>query len=242
VGFHHGCQSLREGEADISIVVGSALHFDPNIFVTMTDLGMLSTDGRCRHGDDTGSGYVRGEGICAVVLKRQSQAELDQSHIRAVVRGTGVNHDGKKQGITLPNPVAQEALVRSVYKKAGLDPAHTEYMECHGTGTRAGDPREARALSAAFCEKREEDLWIGSVKTNIGHLEGASGLAGLIKATMALQHKKIPPNMHFNTPNKEIPFDEWKLRVSTKLIDWETKYDARRASVNSFGYGEYLCL
>lgn len=237
--FHLGAESLATGESDISIVVGSALHFNPNIFTTMTDLGMLSSDGRCRHGDADGSGYVRGEGICAVILKHQRTAEMDGSRIRAVVRGTGINHDGKKNGITMPSSEAQEQLLRTVYKRAQLDPAETEYIECHGTGTRAGDPRETAALANVFTKgkKRDSKLHIGSVKTNIGHLEGASGLAGIIKATWALESKLIPPNMHFNKPNPEIEWEAWQLQIPTKPVEWWTQYDARRASVNSFGYG-----
>lgn len=239
VAFHMGSQSIKNGEADISIVVGSALHFDPNIFITMTDLGMLSTDGRCRHGDAAASGYVRGEGIVAIILRRQSQAEAFGDDIRAVVRGTGVNHDGRKQGITLPSPQAQAALIRSTYRNANLDPADTTYVECHGTGTKAGDPRELNAISEIFCADRAEPLYVGSIKTNIGHLEGASGVAGVMKATMALQRNVIPPNMHFNTPNPEIDFQGKRLRIPTEAVDWKQKNKAipRRVSINSFGYG-----
>ncbi|KAL2758025.1 hypothetical protein ACRALDRAFT_1068472 [Sodiomyces alcalophilus JCM 7366] len=238
VCFHLGNQSLRSGEADISIVVGSALHFDTNVYLTMTDLGMLSTDGRCRAFDASGSGYVRGEGICAAILKRKSDAELNGDFIRAVVRNTGSNHDGRKNGITLPNSVAQEELIRSTYETAGLNPLHTQYFEAHGTGTAAGDPIETRAIGAVFAKDRETPLYIGSVKTNIGHLEGASGLAGIIKTTLALEKRMIPPNMHFNTPNPKIDFENWKLAVPTKMTPWEVPEGiARRASINSFGYG-----
>ena len=237
VCFHMGNQSIRNKESDLSIVVGSALHFDPNIFITMTDLGMLSTDGRCRAFDASGHGYVRGEGVCAAILKRQSQAESDGDTIRAVVRGTAVNHDGRKQGITLPSSEAQEELIRRTYKIADVDPAHTQYFEAHGTGTAAGDPRETRAIGAVFSTDREHALNVGSVKTNIGHLEGASGLAGIIKATLSLENKKIPPNMHFSSPNPSIKFDDWKISVPTRMRDWPSPNELRRASINSFGYG-----
>ncbi|KAL4784866.1 hypothetical protein BJX76DRAFT_367271 [Aspergillus varians] len=238
VCFHMGAQSLRNGEAEISIVVGSALHYDANVYITMTDLGMLSTDGRCRHGDAAGSGYVRGEGITAMVLKRQSRAQTDGDSIRAIVRGTGVNHDGRKQGITLPSPKAQAALIRSTYENAGLRPVDTGFVECHGTGTKAGDPRELKAIHEAFSQGREGVLHVGSVKTNIGHLEGASGVAGLIKATMALEKRFIPPNMHFSTPNPEIDFEGWGLQIPTAAKEWKVQNGIpRRASINSFGYG-----
>nr|AKL78824.1 GLPKS3 [Glarea lozoyensis] len=237
VGLHMGNQSIRDGEADISIVVGSALHFDPTIYTTMTDLGFLSVDGRCRAFDAGGSGYVRGEGICAVILKRKSQAQMDGNNIRAIIRGTGCNHDGIKEGITMPNSVAQEALIRRVYKNTGLNTNETQYFEAHGTGTQAGDPRETRAIGAVFAPNRDRPLYVGSVKTNIGHLEGASGLAGVIKTTMSLEAGKILPNMLFNNPNPKIDFEQWKITVPTKIIDWEPTNGVRRASVNSFGYG-----
>jgi acyl transferase domain-containing protein len=204
----------------------------------MTDLGMLSTDGRCRAFDASGSGYVRGEGICAAILKRRSDAERSGDSIRAIVKATGSNHDGKKNGITLPNSVAQEALIRSTYAKAGLNPADTQYFEAHGTGTAAGDPIETRAIGAVFSPGRDVPLYVGSIKTNIGHLEGASGLAGIIKATLGLEKGLIPPNMHFNNPNPKIDFENWKIAVPTGLVEWNTPSGvARRASINSFGYG-----
>lgn len=237
VCFHLANKMLLDGEADMSIVVGSSLHFDSNMFVTMTDLGMLSTDGRCRAFDASGSGYVRGEGITAVVLKRQSSALRHNDSIRAVVRASGSNHDGQKQGITFPNSVAQEELIRSTYRKAGLDPADTQYFEAHGTGTQAGDPNETRAVGAVF-SGREKPMYIGSLKSNIGHLEGASGVASVIKTTLALGKGKIAPNMHFNTCNPKIDLENWKLSVPTELVDWpRPENGVRRASINSFGYG-----
>ncbi|KAI9038420.1 polyketide synthase [Aspergillus affinis] len=238
VALHMGLQSLKNEESDISIVVGSALHFLEDSFVIMTDLGMLSPDGQSRSFDADGRGYARGEGVCAVVLKRQEHAESQGDHIRALVRGSLVNHDGSKQGITLPSSEAQEALIRQTYKNAGLNPADTQYVEAHGTGTARGDPIEAQAIGAIFGkEDRLSPLYIGSVKSNIGHLEGASGLAGIIKATMALEHGEIPPNMNFDTPNPQIPFQEWKLEVPQRLLEWPSTHGPKRASVNSFGYG-----
>lgn len=237
VGFHLGNQSIRSNESDMAIIVGSALHFDPTIFITMTDLGFLSPDGRCRAFDANGSGYVRGEGICAVILKRKSLAELHGNFIRAHVCGTGSNHDGQKEGITMPNSKAQEALIRKVYQDAGVNPRDTTYFESHGTGTQAGDPREAQAIGAIFAPKRRHALLVGSIKTHIGHLEGASGLAGIIKTVLSLENRKIPPNMHFNRPNPNIDFQQWKIDVPTKAIDWHPVGGVRRASINSFGYG-----
>ncbi|TKY86834.1 hypothetical protein EX895_004475 [Sporisorium graminicola] len=240
VAFHLACQAVRNGDADQAVVVGSSLHFDTNIFVQMTDLTMLSTDGRCRAFDKKGAGYVRGEGVCALVVKRTSDAIATRDPIHAVIRATGSNHDGKKSGLTMPSSELQEALIRSVYTRAKLDPRDTHYFEAHGTGTQAGDPRETRAIGAFFGPHRSSDepLLIGSIKTNIGHLEGASGLAGLIKAIMCVQRGKVLPNMHFEDPNPNIHFDEWKLQVPTQIQDWpETNGKPRRASINSFGFG-----
>ncbi|KAK7906373.1 polyketide synthase [Apiospora marii] len=238
VCFHLGSQGLQHGEADIAIVAGSALHFDPNVYITMTDFSMLSTDGRCRTFDAAGSGYVRGEGVCAMVLKRRSSAEAAGDRIRALVRGTGSNHDGAKSGLTLPNGAAQAQLIRQTYKDAGLALSQTDYFECHGTGTKAGDPIEANAIGSVFAPSRDRPLYVGSIKSNLGHLEGASGLAGITKALLSVESGKILPNMHFNTPNPAIDFEGLKIKVATELIDWPaTTQDVRRASVNSFGYG-----
>lgn len=235
--FHLGVQSLQTGESDMAIICGTALHFDPTIFITMAEFGMLSTDGRCRHFDAAGSGYVRGDGICAVVLKRQRAAELNGDRIRAVIRGTGTNHDGIKEGMTLPNNKAQASLVRGIYENAGLDPRDTGYFEAHGTGTQAGDPREAASIGEVFAAGRTEPLYVGSIKTNIGHLEGASGLAGIMKAMMCVERGKILPNMHFNTPNPKIDFEKLKIRVPVDTVDWQPENGIRRASINSFGFG-----
>jgi acyl transferase domain-containing protein len=237
VCFDLGNKSLQNGESEISILVGSALHFDPNIYITMTDLGMLSTDGRCRAFDAAGSGYVRGGGIVAAILKKKSSVLRNGDNIRAVVRATLTNHDGKKNGITLPSSEAQEALIRKTYEVNGLDTADTAYFEAHGTGTKAGDPRETRAIGAVFAGKRHEPLYVGSVKTNIGHLGGASGLAGIMKAILALENKTIPPNMLFHNLNPEIKFEDWQIKIPTKSIPWNAPSGLRRASVNSFGYG-----
>ncbi|OAA78753.1 Beta-ketoacyl synthase [Akanthomyces lecanii RCEF 1005] len=235
--FHLGVQSLQTGESDMAIVCGTALHFDPTIFITMAEFGMLSTDGRCRHFDASGSGYVRGDGVCAVVLKRQRAAELNGDRIRAVIRGTGTNHDGVKEGMTLPNNKAQAHLVRNIYKNAGLDPRDTGYFEAHGTGTQAGDPREALSIGEVFAAGREDPLYVGSIKTNIGHLEGASGLAGVMKAMLSVERGKILPNMHFNTPNPKIDFEALKIQVPKETIEWNPENGIRRASINSFGFG-----
>nr|QTE76000.1 ScyPKS [Scytalidium album] len=198
----------------------------------------MSPDGRCYTFDDRANGYARGEGVGCVILKPLEDALRDGDTIRAVIRGTGSNQDGKTSGITLPSGSAQESLIRTVYKTAGLDPLETSYVEAHGTGTPAGDPLETGALSRVFCPDRspDEPLRIGSIKTNVGHLEGASGIAGVIKTILMLENKTLLPNRNFKNPNPRIPFYDWKLKVNTLVEPWIVS-GPRRASVNSFGYG-----
>ena len=175
----------------------------------------LSPDGRCYTFDDRANGYSRGEGVGCVLLKPLDEALKDGDTIRGVIRNTGVNQDGRTAGISLPNRQAQENLIESVYAKAGLDPRETSFVECHGTGTPAGDPLETAAISKVFGRNRPYDqpLRIGSVKTNVGHLEGASGVAGVIKAILMLENDIILPNRNFINGNPQIPFHGWKLTV-----------------------------
>lgn len=239
VAFHLAHQSIITGESDYAIVLGSALYFDPTTAIVLSDMGFLSSDGRCRSFDADGSGYVRGEGVCAVVIKRHSDAVRDGNRIRSVVRATGSNHDGTKKGITVPSSEAREEMIRRTYQLANLDPDDTHFFECHGTGTKVGDPNETRAVGHVFAtQTRKQDLVIGSIKSNVGHLEGAAGLAGMIKAVLAIENARIPPQMHFDRPNPDIKFEEWRLKVPTEALSWpETGGKPRRASLNSFGYG-----
>ncbi|KAF4440056.1 putative polyketide synthase [Fusarium austroafricanum] len=238
VGLHLAVQGLRMGEVEQAIVGGTNLIFSPDIMVAMSLLGFLSPDGRSYAFDHRAKGYARGEGIATIVLKPLDKAIRDGDPIRAVIRGTGVNSDGRTAGITLPNGDAQEALIREVYANAGLDPAETGYFEAHGTGTQAGDPMEAGAIHRVFTADchRSSPLLLGSIKTNIGHLEGASGLAGVVKAVLCLEKGQIPPNMNFEKPNERLDLEAWNIKVPTELTQWPADVP-RRASVNSFGYG-----
>ncbi|OJJ48578.1 hypothetical protein ASPZODRAFT_1626836 [Penicilliopsis zonata CBS 506.65] len=239
VALHLACQSLQTGEADQAIAAGVNVILGHEFLNSMSTMRFLSPNGRCYTFDERANGYGRGEGVGCVILKPLEQALRDGDPIRGVIRNTGVNQDGRTAGITLPNRHAQEALIRRVYEKAGLDPLETSYVECHGTGTRAGDPLEASAIASVFSPGRpsHRPLWIGSVKTNIGHLEGASGMAGLIKLVHMLETKTILPNRNFETPNKSIPFADWNLKVPTVPEPWSNDNGIRRASINSFGYG-----
>ncbi|KAF8419074.1 putative polyketide synthase [Tirmania nivea] len=240
VALHLACESLRNGESEIAIVGGSNVMLGPNAAVMMAPLKFHSPDGRCFSYDSRASGYARGEGVATLILKPLSTALRDGDPIRAVIRGTGVNSDGRTAGLTTPSQSAQECLMRQVYERAALDPLETIFVEGHGTGTQAGDPIEAGALAAVFGKGRDKNkkLWLGSVKTNVGHLEGASGLAGVMKAVLMVERGEIVPNLNFVKANPRIDMEEWKIRVpiGTKSIMWPAG-EVRRISVNSFGFG-----
>ncbi|CAG8935901.1 unnamed protein product [Penicillium salamii] len=238
--LHQACQGLRSGDADMSIVGGSNLLINPDFFVTISTLGMLSKDGRSYSFDNRANGYGRGEGVAAIVLKRLDDALRAGDPIRSLIRETQLNQDGKTETITSPSCQAQESLIRSCYEKVGINPSSVQYFEAHGTGTPTGDPIEANAIARVFQNTRPNDqpLYIGSVKTNLGHTEPTSGLASVIKVVLALERKIIPPSINFQTPNERLSLDEWKLKVPVRCEAWPTSCDgARRASVNNFGYG-----
>lgn len=180
----------------------------------------FSADARSYAFDSRACGYARGEGVGCLFLKRLDIAIAEGDPIRGVLRGTGINQDGKTPGVTVPSGIAQESLIRSVYHAAGLDPQQTTYIEAHGTGTPTGDPIEARAISRVFSERatRASPLLIGSIKTNVGHLEGASGIAGVIKTVMMLERGKILPNLNFEKPNDKIDMEKWGLEASCTLL------------------------
>lgn len=254
VALHQAVQSLRNGESATAIVAGANLLLDPSMYVAESKLHMLSPGSRCRMWDESADGYARGEGFAALFLKRLSDALEAGDHIECVVRETGVNSDGRTKGITMPNAIAQAALIRETYLRAGLDPIseRCQYFECHGTGTLAGDPIEAQAIKEAFFPTEEDSMkWpaeskapntskllVGSIKTVIGHLEGCAGLAGVLKAVLAIKHRTVPPNMHFNVLNPAIaPYYE-HLHIPTSSMPWpEVPGTPLRASVNSFGFG-----
>ncbi|KAJ4263754.1 hypothetical protein NW762_005787 [Fusarium torreyae] len=238
VSVHLAAQSLRTKETSLAIAAGAGMILTPNTMMPMTALNFLSPDGKCFTFDARANGYGRGEGIGVVVLKRLSDAIRDNDTIRAVIRATKVNQDGHTTGITLPSKEAQVANISSVYESAGLDFNQTAYVECHGTGTKAGDWRELKAISESLGSVRTVDnpIVVGSVKPNIGHLEGAAGVAGLIKGVLTLERAKIPPNINFEVANPEIDFKNWKVKVPTEMLDWPLS-GLRRVSVNCFGFG-----
>lgn len=238
VTVHLACQSLRQSECSLALAGGVNLILSPEANINFSKAGMMALDGRCKTFDARADGYVRGEGCAMIVLKRLSDALADADHILAVVRGSAVNQDGRSSGLTAPNGLAQEAVIRSALRAAGVEPHQVSYVETHGTGTSLGDPIEVRALGAAYGHGREvsRPLQIGSVKTNIGHLEAAAGIAGLLKVVLALQHGEIPPHLHFQIPNPHIAWDDFPVTVPITPIPW-TPVDGRRiAGISSFGF------
>ena len=236
VATHLACQSLRSGESNLALVGGVGIMLVPETTINFSRARMMAADGRCKTFDAGADGYGRGEGCGVVVLKRLSDAQRDGDRVLAVIRGSAVNQDGRSGGLTAPNGLAQEAVLREALSSAGVSAAEVSYVEAHGTGTPLGDPIEVRALMAVMGEGRSKDrpLLVGSVKTNIGHLEAAAGVAGLIKVVLSLEHGEIPPHLHFENPNPHIAWDELAVRVPTRLRGWP---EGRRiAGVSSFGF------
>jgi acyl transferase domain-containing protein/pimeloyl-ACP methyl ester carboxylesterase len=237
VSVHLACQSLRCGDCDTALAGGVNLLLEPDGFLMLSQAGMLAPDGWCKTFDKSADGYVRGEGCGVVVLKRLSTAQRDNDRILAVIRGSAVNHDGRSSGITVPNPQAQQKVIRDALAAADVAGNEIEYVEAHGTGTALGDPIEVRALSAVLGPGRDPDrpVVLGSVKTNIGHLEPAAGIAGLIKTVLSLRHEAIPPLLHLREANPDIGLDKLPVRLATELIPWPRGSRPRLAGVSSFG-------
>ncbi|KAI0430586.1 hybrid PKS-NRPS PsoA [Xylaria sp. FL1042] len=257
VALHQAVQSLRNGECEMAVVAGVNLVFSPELFSFLSSLRMLSPSGRSKMWDASADGYARGEGFAAIVIKPLNKAITDSDDIETLIRNTGINQDGHSAGLTVPSSVAQAELMKSTYARCGLNHLREEdrcqYFEAHGTGTLAGDPKEAEGISLTFFPNHDEDLedhltngnvnekklYVGSIKSVIGHTEGTAGLASLIKASKAVQHGMIPPNLHFNNLNPAITPYYRNLEVPTTLKQWPTLPSGvpRRASVNSFGFG-----
>lgn len=252
IAVHQGVKALRTGESRVAVACGTQVILNPETFIIESKLNMLSPTGHSRMWDADADGYARGEGVAAVVLKKLSDAIADGDRIESIIRETGSNQDGHTSGITVPSTELQAALIAQTYARAGLDPNkpndRPQFFEAHGTGTKAGDPREAAAIHQAFgrhiAGSGTTPLYVGSVKTVIGHLEGAAGLAGLLKASESIQQGLIPPNLLFNRLNPAIePFYQG-LQVPTKLTPWPQLPHGvpRRVSVNSFGTSQVTIL
>jgi acyl transferase domain-containing protein/acyl carrier protein len=237
VAVHLACQSLRNGECAAAIVGGASQLLHPELYVNFTKAHMLSPDNRCKTFDAGANGFVRSEGCVVVVLKRLSDALAANDEVLAVIRGSAINHDGHTSGLTVPNGPAQQDVIRKALRAADLSPDEIDYIEAHGTGTALGDPIEVGALGAVFGRAaRRAPLVLGAVKSNIGHLEAAAGLAGLLKVVLALRHESIPANLHFSNPNPHIDWQRLPFAVPVREHAWPRSERARVAGVSSFGF------
>jgi acyl transferase domain-containing protein len=238
VAIHLACQALRASECRMAITGGVNLMLAPDLFIALSHSRMLAPDGRCKTFDAAADGFARGEGCGVVVLKRLGDAQADGDRILAVIRGSAVNQDGPSSSLTSPNGPAQEAVIRAALSFAGLSPRQVGVVEAHGTGTQLGDPMEVAALGAVFGPDRSagQALLLGSVKSNIGHLEAAAGVAGVIKLVLALRHRTIPPHLHFTTPTPHIPWADFPFVVPTQPMPWAPIGGRRIAGVSSFGF------
>ena len=238
VATHLACQGLRNKECDLALVGGVNAILVPSIFVNLCKMRMVSMSGRCQTFDAGADGFVLGEGCGVVVLKRLSDAIKDGDSIRAVIRGSAVNEDGRSNSLTAPNGLAQQAVIRKALAAAGVAPHQVSYVEAHGSGTALGDPIEIEALGTVLCKGRspQQALSVGAVKTNVGHLAAGAGIVGLIKTVLSLQHKEIPPHLNLKEPNPGIAWDEYPLVVPTTLKSWLVEQSPRIAGVSSFGW------
>jgi acyl transferase domain-containing protein/NADPH:quinone reductase-like Zn-dependent oxidoreductase/NAD(P)-dependent dehydrogenase (short-subunit alcohol dehydrogenase family)/SAM-dependent methyltransferase/acyl carrier protein len=239
VAIHLACQSVWNQECSLALAGGVNVIITSRPFTAFCAASMLSPDGRCKAFDANANGFVRAEGAGIVVLKPLTRALADGDPVYAVILGSAVNQDGRTTGIAMPSQSAQEELIREACIQAGISPADVDYVEAHGTGTSVGDPIEAMAIGNVLSSVRAKGKYciVGSGKTNIGHLEAAAGIAGVIKVALALKHQAVPANLHFKTPNPAIPFEELKLRVPTSLEAWPEVSRPAIAGVNSFGFG-----
>jgi acyl transferase domain-containing protein/NADPH:quinone reductase-like Zn-dependent oxidoreductase/acyl carrier protein len=232
------CQGLRNGEIDLALAGGVNLILSPVFHVCSSKLRNISPDGRCKAFDASGDGYGRGEGCGLVLLKRLDEAQRAGDRILAVIRGHAVNQDGKSAGLAAPNGIAQERLIRTALGRYGLSASDIDYLEAHGTGTKLGDPIEIHAIGRALNDghSKEDPLLVGSVKTNVGHLEASAGVTGLMKVIQSLRHEMIPPTLHFRTPSPEINWSELNVRITAEATPWPRGNRPRRAGINSFGF------
>ena len=238
VATHLAVQSLRNGESDMALAGGVNLILLPDNQISFSKLRMLAFDGRCKTFDASADGFGDGEGCGVVVLKRLADALADGDRILAVIRGSAVNQDGASSGLTAPNGPSQVAVIRAALANGDIRPQEVGYVEAHGTGTSLGDPIEVQALGNVLKQDRPADrpFYLGSVKTNAGHLEAAAGVAGLIKAILTVQHGEIPPHLNFETPNPLIDWDTIPAIVPTRLTPWPSGYERRIAGVSAFGF------
>src|SRR6266849_2651017 len=237
VALHHACEAIRDGRIDSAIVGGVNVLASPFAFISFSQASMLSPTGLCRAFDAKADGYVRAEGGVVLILRSIRAALSGNDPILGVIAGSGLNSDGRTVGVSMPSSAAQADLLKQVYERFGVDPSSLAFIEAHGTGTRVGDPAEAMAIGNALGRARAQPLPIGSIKTNVGHLEPAAGLAGVLKALLALEHDFLPASLHFSQPNPDIAFDECNICVCSNGLPLDRRNGRRFAGVNSFGFG-----
>lgn len=235
VSIHQAIMSLRTRESDVSLVGGVGLILEPNLSICFSKAKMLSPDGKCKTFDAEANGYVRGEGCAVVVLKRLSDAISNKDNVLAIIRGSAVNQDGASGGLTIPSGPSQENVIKKALQNSNTSPQEVDYVEAHGTGTSLGDPIEVNALGTVFSD-RKSNLKIGSVKTNIGHLEAASGLASLIKVVLAMQNEIIPASLHFKRPNPNVAWQDLPIEVISQNTPWPRGDKKRVAGLSAFGF------
>jgi acyl transferase domain-containing protein len=237
VALHLACQSLRQQECALALAGGVNRILTPAASINFSKARMLSVDGRCRTFDQAASGFGRAEGGGMVVLKRLSDAQAAGDRIQAVILGSATNHNGRTNGLTAPSKAAQVAVIQQALNASRLSPADVDYVETHGTGTALGDPIEVNALGQVFADdKRIEPIRLGALKTNIGHMEAAAGIAGLIKAVLAIEHQQIPANLHLENPNPLIEWDALPFHLPDQTTPWPAKASLRTAGVSAFGF------
>ncbi|MEN9865885.1 MAG: hypothetical protein RL748_1475, partial [Pseudomonadota bacterium] len=237
LAVHLACQNLRNHESDLALAGGVNLMLTPELSISFSKLRALSPTGLCRTFDEKADGYVRGEGCGVVVLKRLSDAIAAGDNIIAVIKGSAANHDGKSNGMTAPNGLAQEKVIKAALENAGIQASQVDYVEAHGTGTPLGDPIEVLSLGRVYGpgHQPQQPLYVGSVKANIGHLEAGAGIAALIKAALMVRHGTIVPHVNFSVPNPHIPWGRLPIKVATNLMPWPTGSDSRHAAISAFG-------
>jgi len=236
VALHQACQSLRAGECSMAVAGGVNLIMHPTRMVALCRARILAPDGRCKTFDAAANGYGRGEGCGLVVLKRLSDAQFAGDDIKAILPGSAVNHNGHSSGLTVPDVAAQEAVIKATLRVAGMEPEQVDYVEAHGTGTALGDPLEMEALCSTYGKHTQRRLVVGSVKTNIGHLEAAAGIASLIKVVLMIRKGEIPAHIHVTTPNPRIPWDDIPIDIPLDALKWPSHVEKRIAGISSFGF------
>lgn len=233
--LHLAIQSLRTGECHMALVGGVQMNLSPMGGILRSRTQALSPNGQCKAFSQNANGFVQGEGVGVIVLTTLNNAESQHKKIRAIIRGSAINHDGASAGLTAPNEAAQIDVLKGALDNSGVDPQEVSYIETHGTGTVLGDPIEINALNAVYGKNRKDPIWVGSVKSNIGHLEAAAGVASLIKAVLALENKVIPPHLHYETPNEHIDWVNIPFKIPSEPMDWPIQNHEPCAGVSSFG-------